>query len=383
MTEMSLVRRIAARPATVFEALVTAEGMGSWWGPDDLPVIVAESEARVGGRFRVRFRTADGLEHECAGEFLEIETPARVVMSWRWTVNGQPEEHGRTSRLEIRLRAIETGTELTLVHAQLSNEDSARSHEGGWSGALNKLVRRFPVTSIGGGSRAAGALALCVLMAAVGWNQRVAAGEDAYPTMAPISQYLMANRAEEIALARSAAPASIAEHAELLVLGAHGYETAVTGTNGFVCFVGRSWDVSFTDSQFWNPKIRSPQCDNAVSVRSVLPRYLARTKRVLAGASKAEIQKQEAAEWLAGTITVPEPGAVSYMMSKGGYLNDAAGGPWHPHVMFFAPRAESAAWGADLPGSPMMSDSSSYEKTTIFFVIVPNWSDGTPGPSHK
>src|SRR6185437_5396409 len=139
----------------------------------------------------------------------------------------------------------------------------------------------------------------------------------------------------------------------------------------------------FTDPEVWNPKIRSPQCDNAAAARSVLPRYLTRTERVLAGMSKAEIQKREAAEWSSGTIKVPEPGSVSYMLSKGAYINDAAAGAWQPHVMFFAPRTDGAAWGADLPASPMMSDSKSYEKTTIFFVIVPKWSDGTAAPPHK
>ena len=146
MTSVCLVRRIAARRAIVFEALVTAEGIRSWWGPDDRPATSAEVDARVGGAFRVRFRTADGLEHECSGEFLEIERPERVVMSWRWTQNGQIDERDKVSRVEIRLRAIETGTELTLVHSLLSNEGSARSHEGGWDGALQKLIRRFPTT---------------------------------------------------------------------------------------------------------------------------------------------------------------------------------------------------------------------------------------------
>ena len=144
MTEVSLVRRIAARPAIVFDALVTAEGIRSWWGPDDGPAISAVADPRVGGSFRVRFRTADGLEHECGGEFLEIERPERVVMSWRWTVGGTIDERGKVSRVEIRLRAIETGTELTLVHARLSSEDSVRDHEAGWDGALAKLIRRFP-----------------------------------------------------------------------------------------------------------------------------------------------------------------------------------------------------------------------------------------------
>jgi uncharacterized protein YndB with AHSA1/START domain len=144
MTHVSLVRHIAARPAIVFDALVTAEGIGAWWGPDDFPVVSAAADSRVGGSFRVRFRTADGLEHECAGEFLEIERPDRVVMSWRWVLGGLVEEYGNVSRLEIRLRSIEIGTELTLIHAGLRSEDSVRRHEGGWDGALEKLIRRFP-----------------------------------------------------------------------------------------------------------------------------------------------------------------------------------------------------------------------------------------------
>jgi hypothetical protein len=209
----------------------------------------------------------------------------------------------------------------------------------------------------------------------------VAAGP--YPKMADVRQYAMA-RADEIALARSAAPPSIAEHAEVLVLDEHGYETAVKGTNGFVCFVSRSWDVAFNDPEFWNPKVAAAQCFNPAAVRSVLPRYLERTKRVLAGASQAEMQAREAAEWKAGRLQPPEAGAVSLMFSKGGYLNDAAGGAWHPHYMIFVPRTDASQWGADMPGSPVKSDSADYEKTTIIMIMVPNWSDGTPAPGmHK
>jgi len=213
------------------------------------------------------------------------------------------------------------------------------------------------------------------LMAALFVTSAIAA--DLYPNMAAIEKYTIAP-ADEIALARSAAPPSVAEHAEVLVLGEHGYETAVKGTNGFVCFVGRSWDVAFDNPEFWNPKIRSPQCFNPAAVRSVLPRYLERTKRVLAGASLAEMQAREAAEWKGGQIHPPEAGAVSLMFAKGGYLNDAAGGAWHPHYMMFVPRTDASQWGADLPGSPVKSDSSSYDQTTIIMILVPNWSDGTP-----
>jgi uncharacterized protein YndB with AHSA1/START domain len=110
-------------------------------------VISASADVRVGGLFRVRFKTEDGLIHECQGEFLEIVQPERLVMSWRWTENGVslelPEEQGNVSRLELHLRAIDTGTELTLIHAALKSEQSAASHTYGWGGALRKLPRIF------------------------------------------------------------------------------------------------------------------------------------------------------------------------------------------------------------------------------------------------
>ena len=82
------------------------------------------------------------------------------------------------------------------------------------------------------------------------------------------------------------------------------------GSNGFTCFVGRSWDVGFADPQFWNPKIRSPQCMNAASVRSVLPRYLTRTEWVLAGVAKDDTQKREASARAAGKLKAPDRDAM-------------------------------------------------------------------------
>jgi uncharacterized protein YndB with AHSA1/START domain len=143
MTSLTLVRRIAARPSIVFEAMTTAEGVAAWFGPDDLPVVHAEMDARVGGAYRVHFRTLDGRDHEACGEFLEVIPSRRIVMSWSWASGGELEERGRVSRVEIELKSIGDGTELTFTHAALGSEPSAKSHEGGWTGALDKLVRHL------------------------------------------------------------------------------------------------------------------------------------------------------------------------------------------------------------------------------------------------
>jgi len=141
MTSLTLVRRIRARPAVVFQALTSAEGMSQWLGPDAGPVLFAESDARVGGSFRVRFRMLDGTEHESTGEYLELVAPKRVVMSWQWTAGGDPDERGEISRVVIELAPSEAGTELTFTHERLQTEAARSSHERGWMGALDKLER--------------------------------------------------------------------------------------------------------------------------------------------------------------------------------------------------------------------------------------------------
>src|SRR5580658_4335703 len=81
--------------------------------------------------------------------------------------------------------------------------------------------------------------ALVVVLGAA-WRAQAQDAKAPYPSMAPLDQYLI-ERSAEIALARSAAPDSISQDAEVLFLGRHGYETAVKGKNGFVCMVERSW----------------------------------------------------------------------------------------------------------------------------------------------
>jgi hypothetical protein len=201
--------------------------------------------------------------------------------------------------------------------------------------------------------------------------------KDKYPAMAPLSQYLMPKPSDEIALARSAAPPSVSADADVLTLSTHGYETAVKGKNGFVCLVERGWAASFEDAVFWNPKNRSPICLNPAAVRSILPAYIERTEWVVAGVPKSVMIERTKAELAAKKYVLPEAGAMSYMMSKQGYLNDAAG-HWHPHVMFWVANTDEAAWGANLDASPVFAAKMDPENITIYFVPVAKWSDGTP-----
>jgi hypothetical protein len=221
---------------------------------------------------------------------------------------------------------------------------------------------------------ASGSFALLV----VAWPAHAQNAKAPYPKMAPISQYMMADRNAEIALARTAAPESISRNAEILVLGRHGYETAVKGTNGFVCLVERSWNAPADNPEFWNPKSRGPDCYNPPAARTILPLILKRAELALAGESKEQMMNGLKAF---GRKSVPalQSGAMCYMMSKEAYLTDQ-GSHNISHLMFYVP--EGTDWGQNLPGSPVdLLDQhivGAPVPISMYMVPVRRWSDGTP-----
>ena len=231
------------------------------------------------------------------------------------------------------------------------------------------------------------------LVAALIASRPVAAqdGKQPYPNRAPIEQYLM-DRDAEIALARSAAPDAISRDASVIVLTRHGYETAVEGKNGWVCWVGRGWMGMFDHPEFWNPKVRAAECINPPAVRSVLPYAYKRTELLLAGHSKQEVIAAIKAAIDKKELPALEQGTVSYMMSKDSYLSDY-GGHNAPHMMFYETAKDGAAWGANLTNSPVLAvnywyiSAEAYPQLkffpplSVFLVGVTKWSDGTPAPS--
>ncbi|MBT9331298.1 hypothetical protein [Paracidobacterium acidisoli] len=221
----------------------------------------------------------------------------------------------------------------------------------------------------------------CVVLIFSSWPAcaQTQAEKAPYPVMAPVDQYLIADENAEIALARSAAPASISSAAEVMVLRRDGYTAAVKGTNGFVCIVERSWADTTDDPQFWNPKVRAPHCFNAPAAKTVLSIFLMKTRLVLAGKSKPAVAAAIASALDKKELPPLAPETLVYMMSRQQYLNDD-GRSWHPHVMFYASGDAAKSWGANLPGSPVMAAYDPEQRITTFFVLASEWSDGTPGP---
>jgi hypothetical protein len=202
-----------------------------------------------------------------------------------------------------------------------------------------------------------------------------------YPRMAPVEQYLMADRNAEIALARTAAPDAVSRDATVMVLGPHGFETAAKGKNGFVCIVERSWNAPLDEPEFWNSKIRAPICFNPPAARSLLlAMSVKRAELVLAGLSKQEITDRFNSAFAKHEFPDFEAGSMCFMMSKQAYLGDF---PSHDlaHLMLYAPAMDPSNWGSGLPNSPVMYGSQQPpEPYTEFVVPVGKWSDGTPAP---
>jgi len=237
---------------------------------------------------------------------------------------------------------------------------------------------------------AAGALALVSLLSTTA-SARAQEEERPYPKMLPLSQYLM-GRDAAIALARSAAPEDISKGASILVLTPKGWETAVKGTNGFVCMAGPSWTASIDFYDVWSPKQKGAICLNPAAVRSILPIYRKLTQMTLAGVTSVKERIAGIQEAYAKKEIPPvEPGAMSYMMSKDAYLSHL--GQTHNlcHVMFFLPMKDPAELDANDSNAPISS-------TSIWFpdpdkpdsplnkglpplrtvpIKVPYWSDGT------
>jgi hypothetical protein len=192
-------------------------------------------------------------------------------------------------------------------------------------------------------------LAICMCAAV-----SVATAQGAkYPS---IAEYMMPPDAE-IALAKSAAPASISDHATVKVLTSSGFEIARQGTNGFVCVVMRGYAApTFTPAQFrdltYDPAVRAPICFNATASREVMPYYELRHKLGMQGKTPAQIAEGVQAAQAKGELPRRSEVSFAYMWSADQNLGGGVG-HWHPHIMVFAPYSDNSMLGGNPFGSPL------------------------------
>lgn len=201
----------------------------------------------------------------------------------------------------------------------------------------------------------------------------------AQKTTAPdLGPYLIADRAEEIALARSAAPRNVSDSATVLVLTKSGFVHAARGTNGFTCLVLRSFSASTSDPTFWNAKIRAPSCFNRPAL-TVLEPMLKRADWIIAGIALADVDARTQRGYASHAFRSPASGAMAYMLSPRQHLLDADP-HWMPHLMFFYDKSMSgSALGAAGPTAPVINASAGDPQAWVLTVFIPvrQWSDGS------
>jgi hypothetical protein len=195
------------------------------------------------------------------------------------------------------------------------------------------------------------------------------------PDLAP---YMIADRAAEVALARSAAPKHVSDSATVFVLARTGFVEAARGTNGFTCLVIRSFGGALGDPAFWNPRVRAPHCLNPPAVRTVLPEMLKRAEWIMADVSPTEIATRTQRAYASHEFSMPAVASMAYMLSHEQYLVDDN---WMPHMMFYYDRSMPAAtFGAGGMKAPVIDGSTGDKQSPVWTLLipVPQWSDGTP-----
>ena len=206
------------------------------------------------------------------------------------------------------------------------------------------------------------------------------AAQQKNPDLTP---YMIADRSAEVALARTAAPASVTDSATVLVLTRVGFVEAHHGTNGFTCAVFRGFDGATTDPNFWNSQVRSPVCLNPQASHTVLPTLMKRAEWIMAGVDTTEVNARTKQAYAAHELTLPAAGAMAYMLSHQQNLG-GADPHWMPHLMFYYDRTMPAsAWGAGDGKSPIIdATGAAPSPLMVLLVPVPQWSDGTPAALH-
>ena len=132
---LTITRKLPAPPDRCFRAWTDPEALKRWFGPDKVEVLLAETDPRVGGRYRVVMRSPGGEEHDVSGEFREVVANRKLVFTWAW--RSTPE---RRSLVTVEFVPAGAETTLTLTHEQFADEAARDRHRHGWTSSLGKLA---------------------------------------------------------------------------------------------------------------------------------------------------------------------------------------------------------------------------------------------------
>ena len=136
-TSLAIVRKLKASPRAVWRALTQPRALKQWMAPgNDLEVLIAETDLRVGGRYHIAMRTPAGEEHDVSGIYREVTVNTKLVYTWTWKSTAH-----RESLVIIELTPAGDGTELLLKHEGFEDNEACKRHEQRWTSCIRRLVR--------------------------------------------------------------------------------------------------------------------------------------------------------------------------------------------------------------------------------------------------
>ena len=134
---LTIKRKLKATAETVFDAWTKPEALKRWFGPsDDMEIVIATADLRVGGRYRIVGQEPGGEQHRVGGVYRDIVPGRKLVFTWAW--ESTPE---RESLVTVEIKPAADGCDLTLTHEQFFDEAARDRHQHGWSGSLERLER--------------------------------------------------------------------------------------------------------------------------------------------------------------------------------------------------------------------------------------------------
>jgi len=136
MDGISIRRLLKARREVVFAAWTRADLMTRWLFPGEGWTASVSADVKVGGRYQLAMRDADGGRHEQFGEYREIVPVSRLVFTWSCPALGVVD-----SVVTVELTEQGEGTELLLTHQLPPDPKIRRGHEDGWHGCLGNLEK--------------------------------------------------------------------------------------------------------------------------------------------------------------------------------------------------------------------------------------------------
>jgi len=136
---LRIQRIYQAAAQAVFDAWTSEEVLRRWFhGEPDWDTPEAEVDLRVGGAVRVVMRDPEKDErHGGQGRYTKVDPPNRLAFTWTW----DNDDESRETLIEIEFEESDGRTTVLFSHSNLSDEESVRSHEGGWSNAFDELER--------------------------------------------------------------------------------------------------------------------------------------------------------------------------------------------------------------------------------------------------